>query len=983
MSDYMLFTKHIVFGFFNVLASYAINPFIYILNRGMRKSSISGYLMFLLIMISSQKYAFSQENEIKDSTAILLIWEIGNKGFEYLNYSINLDSAEYFLKKAIDLAFSTSDYVIDDRVAANYLNLATLYRYIFNYDEAIYCYNKAEEILEDSDPQHIDFARLYHNKGNIYKDKGDYFRAKEYYEFAIDFLTRNKLKYTYEFEFIYTNYIELLLESDLDELAEESLDMIDLSGFRKESFIAKKLHTTHATTYAQLGHYDKAQYHFEEAQKIEYRAESSLVYYVEMLRFFYFYIDFNINSYQYQKAIEVCDQAIVFIESNNTRSTKSVITYQSDILYRSATSHFRLGNLNKALSLVDIGINNIQQFLLRLSFGDVETAEKQEYTTSLPDLYVLKSQILLALNKKTKEFDYLSFSYESYQKAIKTLTFMKLAMGEENSKLFATSQVLEIYYEAIYVARLLFEHTGEQEYLEQSFEFAETSKSFALFSEIKEFEAIEFADLPKELRNREKRIVGEKQYTESQLYELMISEDPDDEHIKSLKEILFHLKEDYDDLIHEIEQNNTKYYDLKYKPKFVTLEEIQDQLPYKDALIEYVLSDTLLITYVIDRKGINAFSQKVEPEFALECLEYYEIMQNQNFSGDVHDTFKRFVRLGRKFYSILIEPCLEYTEKRNLTIVPDGAITFIPFECLVTEDTDTEYINYLTLPYMIKEFSVGYSHSSTLMFTERLRSKSPKKKVLAFAPMYGVPEYELDASLMRQITEDEEFLIPLAGTIKEVQSINETVPSDVYINERATEANFKKNASDYNVLHLAMHTRMQDDDPLYSLLAFSDVGEDSIEDNRLYAYEVYNLKLNAEMAVLSSCNSGFGKMQKGEGMMSLARGFVYAGCPSIVMTLWQVTDKSSSELMTSFYSYLKKGKSKQEAMRHAKMDYLKNADDLTSNPYFWSGFVVLGDSSPIYKKSGFAYWMIVITVFIAGLVYIQYRRSKGQKNNIE
>jgi CHAT domain-containing protein len=168
---------------------------------------------------------------------------------------------------------------------------------------------------------------------------------------------------------------------------------------------------------------------------------------------------------------------------------------------------------------------------------------------------------------------------------------------------------------------------------------------------------------------------------------------------------------------------------------------------------------------------------------------------------------------------------------------------------------------------------------------------------------------------------------------------------------------------------------MRDDNPLYSLLAFTNVDEDSIEDNRLYAYEIYNMKLNAQMAVLSSCSSGVGEMKKGEGMMSLARGFIYAGCPSIIMTLWQVTDKSSSELMTSFYKYLKKGKSKKEAMRLAKIDYLDKADDLTSNPYFWSGFVVLGDSSPIYNRSGIFYWVIVILAFAGILSYLQFRKS--------
>jgi CHAT domain-containing protein len=171
---------------------------------------------------------------------------------------------------------------------------------------------------------------------------------------------------------------------------------------------------------------------------------------------------------------------------------------------------------------------------------------------------------------------------------------------------------------------------------------------------------------------------------------------------------------------------------------------------------------------------------------------------------------------------------------------------------------------------------------------------------------------------------------------------------------------------------------MKDDNPLNSWLAFttaeSNDPADTIEDNRLYAYEIYNLPLNADMAVLSSCSSGFGKMHKGEGMMSLARGFYYAGCPSVVMTLWQVSDKSSSELMTDFYKYLKRGKSKQEAMRLAKIDYLDSSDDLTSNPYFWSGFVVLGDSSPIYKKSGMAYWVSILALFIGLLVFFQYKK---------
>lgn len=947
----------------------------------MFKAFHNGSIWRILILILLPQFSYSMENETVDSTALDLIFDYSRAGYKYLRVDVNLDSAEFYIRKAIDLQLRTKDYPLDDRIADNYLYLSSFYRTVYNNSEALKYINEAEEIMNDFDPNHKMFGRLYHNKGNIFKSMGDLFRTKEYYEYSLTFLTKNNFQNDPDFAYVFSNYIDLLLELEEFDLAEEKLTSIDINKLSIDPIVEFRILTTNATSYAQLGRYSLAEDYFQQAsRKLKWDSEI-ITYQRDVLNYYYNIIDFYRGFESYEMALKECENANLFIESFAIHSSKSTIIFHADITLRIAHILQNQGNYDRSLRLVNQGIESLSSFLHTLSDGDQNEYERRELATSLPDLYVLKSRILLEKFTQSNDDDILMDSYNAYKKAIQTLTQLRFSMSNEDSKIYETSQVLEVYNEAIQVANLLHDKTGENEYLEQSFEFAETSKSFALYSEIKEIEAMEFSDLPLDIREREKRFWGEIQAYEKLIYDEQVSEEPDNRLIESFKEELFLLQDDYEDLKLEIEQNNIKYYELKYKPGFFSLADIQDQIPYRDALIEYVLSDTLLITYVIDRKGINVISQSVGPEFAAECLEYYQILENQNFSGDVRETYRRFVGLGRKFYSILIEPCLEYTDRQNLTIVPDGAITYLPFESLVMEDTDTEYINYLTLPYMIKEYSIGYSHSSTMMFSERLKSKSPQQKVLAFAPMYSNPSYKLDSVLMRQVMSEKDYMAPLLGTIKEVQSIDETVPSDVFINEQATEANFKKYASDYNVLHLAMHTIMKDDDPLNSLLAFSDVGEgDSIEDNRLYAYEIYNLKLNAEMAVLSACNSGLGKMQKGEGMMSLARGFIYAGCPSIVMTLWQVADKSSSELMTSFYGYLKKGKSKQEAMRHAKIDYLENSDDLTSNPYFWSGFVVLGDSSPIYKKSGMAYWMIVVTLFIGGMLYMQYRRSRREQN---
>lgn len=946
----------------------------------MKQGYLSRMILTLILVLSISNSGLAQEKFEDDSDWYDEFIIYYDTAYYFFTEKIILDSAEAYLKKAINLAISSNDIYRSDTTAINlassYNFLASLYRRLHNYNEALINYNEAERILKNVDPTNSRLGSIYHNKGNIYWFQNDMFKTKEYYEYALDFLTRNGYQNEYDFAFVYSNYLSLLSELGEYELAEEKLSMINIKSLDITPEIKLRILLTNASLYSHLHKYNQAEEQFKEAKRIVDDLKRKMGYTNDIKNYYYDLIDFHINNEEYEVASTDCNAALMFIESLDPQATRSKIIYRSDIEYRSATLQFRQGNYERALWIVNNTIQELNTFLDNLSSVGNISFKTKELATSLPDLFVLKSRVLFEIFKQTKDYESLVNSYEAYQKAIETLNFMKLTMSSEDSRFFATSQILEIYNEAIYVAKMLYDQTKDLSYLEQAFNFTETSKSFALYSEIKDMEAMEFSDLPIDIKQKESRLTGEIQIYEQYLYDEQIQTRPDSQKIADIKDELFQLKDDYDNLTQEIEANYENYYELKYNPKFVTLEEVQDKLAYRDALIEYVLSDSLLITYVIDKKGINAFSQEIGPEFAQECMDYYSLLNKQNFSRGVHQNYRRYVNLGYKFYKILVEPCLQYTDRKNFTIVPDGAITYIPFEGLITKQTDTEYINYLDLPYLIRDYSIGYTHSSTLMFSERLQSKSPEKKVLAFAPLYINPFDRMNSEQIRAMDDSIQYFLPLAGTIKEVQSIKETVPSRVFLNEQATEANFKKYAADYNVLHLAMHTLMVDDEPLYSLLAFTTAEtDDTVEDNRLYAYEIYNMKLNAKMAVLSSCNTGSGKMQKGEGMMSLARGFIYAGCPSIVMTLWQVADKSSSEMMTSFYKYLKKGKSKQEAMRHAKIDYLSHADDLTSNPYFWSGFVVLGDNSPIYRKSGFIYWIAVIAVFAGVLIYLQYRKQ--------
>jgi CHAT domain-containing protein len=172
-----------------------------------------------------------------------------------------------------------------------------------------------------------------------------------------------------------------------------------------------------------------------------------------------------------------------------------------------------------------------------------------------------------------------------------------------------------------------------------------------------------------------------------------------------------------------------------------------------------------------------------------------------------------------------------------------------------------------------------------------------------------------------------------------------------------------------------MHTVIDDNNPLYSKLVFYSDSAYS-DDGLLTTNEIFGLKLKASLAVLSSCSSGEGEFKRGEGVLSLARGFFYAGCPSLIMTLWKVEDESGLTLMKYFYKYLRKGYSKPKALQKAKIEYLKTVPQEKQNPFYWSAYISIGNPSAIYYPQ----WLKILPFTILILIfYFFYKLRKRKK----
>lgn len=202
----------------------------------------------------------------------------------------------------------------------------------------------------------------------------------------------------------------------------------------------------------------------------------------------------------------------------------------------------------------------------------------------------------------------------------------------------------------------------------------------------------------------------------------------------------------------------------------------------------------------------------------------------------------------------------------------------------------------------------------------------------------------------------DQSLVPLPFSNKEVSEIG----GSIYRDKAATKKKFMENYRDNDIIYFATHAQVDDLDPSKSFIAFY---PDSV-DYKLYISELYNLSLEStQLVVLSACEAGSGKIQGGEGMLSLARGFAYAGCPAVIATLWNAHDESSAYLSERLHHHLHKGLMKDEALRQAKLDFM-NADigRQLNHLYYWANFILIGDASPVNSPINWWLWIGIIAV---------------------
>jgi CHAT domain-containing protein len=599
-----------------------------------------------------------------------------------------------------------------------------------------------------------------------------------------------------------------------------------------------------------------------------------------------------------------------------------------------AELHRKRGDLDAAMAYAEATLNFTRQVqsyswelgaLENLAFLSVQKGDFQRAKGYIDEGLKLAERLNLQpqrlyqalgdMNRKQKQWQ---AAIDAYRKAIEQIEKGTIMLSEPTGRLLSSKGWVAAYNNLSACLLML----GQTE---EALKVAERAKARTL-AEIMQMGKI---DLRKRMtegeRRREEELRNQINRLSVALRSLQSQPNPDQQRLKQLQEQIAEARRAYESFRREIYLKHPDIAALKVELPPITAEQLTELLPdEKTALLEYVVSDDQSFVFVIVRKNGQPFVT-VQPikisrdELAKLVKSFRERLAQQSL---------KFLE-ATTLYELLIEPAEKVLAgKKVLCIVPDGALWELPFAALRDKGGK----------FLVERFAISYAPSLTTLSAmhryARQQVEGRKGQLLAFAyPSFGAS---------RKIE------LPLRGTFEELPQTEREAKAiaalfgrdaQVYLREQATEERFKVEAPKYRILHIATHGIFDASSPLYSGLLLA---QGKREDGILEAWEIAEMDLRAEIVVLSACETARGVVKEGEGLIGFAWAIFVAGCPSSLLTQWQVADKSTAELMTSFYrNWRSQSISKAEALQRAQLNLLRSKQ--WSHPFFWAPFVLIGD----------------------------------------
>lgn len=887
----------------------------------------------------------------------------------YLNYSNTAGSGK---------CISDAERIITHNKDSSCHSIGYLYRTyglilisMGKYKEALnYLLKSKREYKKQGNRYLCEINNIIYNQGYCYFFNKDYVKAKMYFDellrlnSAARFLTPAQM---YELKLFFALSLQRINDN------ERAL------GIFNEVLKNKVFLTTHhfvnlldylGSVHKSLKDYSNAELYYSEA--VEKRKELIPDDLLNMARSYHNLGDLYIDMGDFGKAEEFLTKSSDILSRIKEKGTTAGLLYTT--FARLKTSQ---NMLDTTAGYYQMAINEFCSG--KMNFEKKNHPGKVSITSAVDLLNAIKGKartyFMMAENERNIENrkKLLLLSLKCYKAASWVTDTVRSGFQFNESRLFLAGNEKKMFLNAVETAYELYSITSDKNYIKQAFEFAERSKSNIMVTNLQEYKTIQKGSIPIKKYNKLKNIRAAISSYENILNNNSIRSRFAQKKIAAISNGLFSLYDELEELDSDIKKKYPGFFAKSYSPEIAGIDDVAGKLLHNQVLLEYSLSQDKLFTYVVTQGKYEMFSEIIYPEFHADMNSVYKSLTGFNLHSSDYTNYMYFVVSSARLYNLLIAPYRKWTGLQRLIIIPDGILCFLPFETLLQYVPDTKYADYSKLPYMVKTNAVSYSNSATLLFIDK-GIKTASRGLLAVAPVYNTLP-----ACSNHLIPDSSVFSPIAGAKEESENILKVIDGLLLEGETATETEFRKICSGFQILHFAMHSMADSVNYFNPFLFFGNC--DSTNDGLFYGWEIPESGINASLVVLSACGTGTGKFNRGEGVLHIARSFLSAGCPAVIMTLWDVDDLSSIGLITMFYKFLFKKDEIDIALQKAKIKYLASADPLNSHPYYWAAYIVTGNTDVIKlrpSKSKYIYYAatLLFVLFSAMIIRIEYKRKK-------
>ncbi|MFD1315069.1 CHAT domain-containing protein [Namhaeicola litoreus] len=824
------------------------------------------------------------------------------------------DSTQFYYKRSYDLKKKLGAEANEMAVSA--YNLAIAYEDLSKIDEALDLYLEAEKFLLKN-PERLSFlSDVYIGLAHLYNYNQEITKAEFYAEKAMDVGVKSYGEFNPNMTFVYTNYANILSVKGKYKRAIEMLERA--LEIRKNTYGNDHKWTSEA-------HYDLARVLMKDDQPT--KAEKHLLESIEIAE-----RTNNLPNLAMAKNTlgklyvmeEISPEKVIPLLESSTKINRKIY---GDTYLQIAENYLYLASFAKKNKDEELFRRSIDEVYKNVNYEDKNL--NYVYTPfEILEALNLEGEWLLEEYEETKETALLFEKMELLEEQLELIEFAKNNYSSEHAKILVANDYHKVFEGGINTCWLLYQYTGDMKYADKAFSLSDKNRNHLLLQGFTQEKIWKTYGVPTELLEQEQSLKRELSAMNMNIHDLRTGETQKEELSKLLSDRL-RLNRNLDSLQRSIKEKYLK--ETKLPNQELTLQFVSENISENAQMLSYFLGEKDVYTFFINKNKWD-FVKNIEAEKVSSSIEEFQLklLQKENLTA-----------VGKTLYQFLLDDKID-DGRYDLIIIPDGELNYLPFEALI--DGQNEYV--------VQNFNISYA-SSVRLFLEVNR-----------------PEFTYDCSnYWIGYTPDFQDDRTISASSTEVEKIGQLLNGFIFKGEDCSKENFFKNSTSYSIQHLATHGELDSLDYTMNKLDFSG--------SKLTSSEIAVAGIKANLAVLSACFTGFGTIEKGEGVMSLARAFHLSGVPAIMMSLWKVPDKETEELMVNFYKELKKGKNKSYALRQAKIKYLeKNKDPNLAHPYFWAGFVINGNTNPLpqpFSLNWYLYGGVFLSLFLLILIFKKIR----------